>query len=159
MFGHPNVQGGAITSVAFQLPKPCDHRLFALGKDLDGTYGSEPEGLHDVAIDIVTFSDGAPFGTEILPDEFMQGIKDVVANPATQPNIVTDRDADPPPESPAECEVQSKLALESPILVARGIDPIPSGFNAVNAAGCTFGADVRAVTLEFRQGGDTIFTQ
>lgn len=159
MFGHRSAQGGAITSVAFQLPEPGDHQLFALGKNPDGTYGSGPEGLLDVDGDIVTFADGAPFGTEISPDELIQDIRDVVANPATQPDIVTDRDAAPPPESPAECEVQVQLALESPILVARGVDPIPSGFDAVNAAGCTFGADVRAVTLELRQDGDTVFAQ
>ena len=125
----------------------------------NGTYGSEPEGLLDVDGDIVTFADGAPFGTEISPDELMQDIRDLVATPATQPDLVADRDTGPPPELRAECEVRLELALERPILVARGVDPIPSGFDAVNEAGCGFRVDVRAVTLELQLGGDIVFAQ
>ena len=159
IFGHRNSQGGAITSVVFHLPEPGDHLLFALGKNPDGTCGSGPEGLLNVDGDIVTFADGVSFVTEISPDEFMQDLRDVVANPATQPDIVREQGADQPPEPRVECGATVQLALESPILVARGVDPIPSGFDAVNAAGCTFGADVRTVTLELRRGGDTIFAQ
>ena len=58
-----------------------------------------------------------------------------------------------------ECEVTLELALENPMLVARGVDPIPSGFDAVNSAGCNFGTPVRLVTLELHRGGSKMFAQ
>ena len=60
MFGHLNPRGGAITSVVSQLPNPGD-RLFALGRNPDGTYGTGPQGLLDVSGETVAFADGVPF--------------------------------------------------------------------------------------------------
>ena len=68
---------------------------------------------------------------------------------------VTDESA----EVPVECEVTVALALENPMLVARGVDPIPSGFDAFNGAGCKFATPIKTVTLELHRGGNIVFAQ
>ena len=51
------------------------------------------------------------------------------------------------------------LPLETPMLVVGGQDPIPSGFDAVNSAHCTFTDPVTKVTLELLRDGDVVHTQ
>ena len=58
--------------------------------------------------------------------------------PETHTPIVSEEDGDELVEVLVECAVQVQLALENPMLVTRGVEPIPSGFDAVNGAGCTF---------------------
>ena len=58
-----------------------------------------------------------------------------------------------------ECEATVELSLKTPILVARGVDPIPSGFDAVNAAGCRFASPIAKVTLELHRDGNRVFAQ
>ena len=58
-----------------------------------------------------------------------------------------------------ECEATVQLSLENPILVARGVDPIPSGFDAANSAGCKFVAPISKVTLELDRGENIVFAR
>ncbi len=58
-----------------------------------------------------------------------------------------------------ECQVTVELPLENPKLVARGVDPIPTGFDAVNSAGCRYTTPVNAVILEFHRDGEKVFAQ
>jgi len=51
------------------------------------------------------------------------------------------------------------LPLETPVLVARGQDPLPSGFDAVNSGVCTFTEPVAKVTLELLRDGDVVHSQ
>ena len=51
------------------------------------------------------------------------------------------------------------LALEIPMLVTRGEDPIPSGFDAMNGMGCNFEAPISLVTLELHRDGKKVFAQ
>ena len=48
---------------------------------------------------------------------------------------------------------------ENPVLVARGLDPIPSGFDAGNHASCTFARPISAVKLELLRDGKTVVQQ
>lgn len=79
MFGHLSSQGGAITSVVFQLPNPGDRLLFALGRNPDETYGTGPQGLLDVSGETVAFADGVPFEPGTSLDQLMQDIRDVAS--------------------------------------------------------------------------------
>ena len=45
------------------------------------------------------------------------------------------------------------------MLVTRGEDPIPSGFDAMNGMGCNFEAPISLVTLELHRGGKKVFAQ
>ncbi len=58
-----------------------------------------------------------------------------------------------------ECAVTEILPRETPILLARGQDPLPSGFDAVNSAECTFSEPVAEVTLELLRDGDVVYSQ
>ena len=69
------------------------------------------------------------------------------------------QDAEESAEIRVECEATVQLPLENPMLVARGVDPIPSGFDAVNSAGCDFQAPISLVTLELHRGGKKVFAQ
>ena len=79
MFGHLSSQGGAITSVVFQLPNPGDRLLFALGRNPDETYGTGPQGLLDVSGETVAFADGVPFEPRTSLDQLMKDIRDVAS--------------------------------------------------------------------------------
>ena len=79
--------------------------------------------------------------------------------PETHTPIVSEEDGDELVEVLVECAVQVQLALENPMLVTRGVEPIPSGFDAVNGAGCTFARPISAVTLDLVRDGNTIFKQ
>ena len=56
-------------------------------------------------------------------------------------------------------EVILELALEKPMLVTSGVDPIPSGVDAVNSEGCHFESPISLVTLELHRGGKKVFAQ
>ena len=58
-----------------------------------------------------------------------------------------------------ECPMTEILPLETPVLVARGQDPLPSGFDAVNSGVCTFSEPVAKVTLELLRDGDVVHSQ
>ena len=58
-----------------------------------------------------------------------------------------------------ECPMTEILPLETPVLVARGQDPLPSGFDAVNSGVCTFTEPVAKVTLELLRDGDVAHSQ
>ena len=58
-----------------------------------------------------------------------------------------------------ECPMTEILPLETPVLVARGQDPLPSGFDAVNSGVCTFTEPVAKVTLELLRDGDVVHSQ
>ena len=58
-----------------------------------------------------------------------------------------------------DCAVTEILPLETPLLIARGQDPLPSGFDAVNSAECTFTEPVDKVTLELLRDGDVVYSQ
>ena len=58
-----------------------------------------------------------------------------------------------------ECAVTEVLPLETPVLLAGGKDPLPSGFDAVNSAECTFSEPVAEVTFELLRDGDVIHSQ
>jgi len=45
------------------------------------------------------------------------------------------------------------------MLLAGGIDRLPSGFDAVNSAECTFSEPVAKVTLELLRDGDVVYSQ
>ena len=45
------------------------------------------------------------------------------------------------------------------MLIAGGQDPLPSGFDAVNSAECTFTEPVDKVTLELLRDGDVVYSQ
>ena len=49
--------------------------------------------------------------------------------------IQTPADGEPPPGAGVECAMTEIEALENPVLVARGVGPIPSGFDAINSGG------------------------
>ena len=51
------------------------------------------------------------------------------------------------------CAVTEAFSLEIPMLVARGQEPIPSGFDAINRADCDFSVSIDTVVLELAQGG------
>ena len=57
------------------------------------------------------------------------------------------------------CFVTEMGPRENPVLVARGLDPIPSGFDAGNHANCTFARPISAVKLELLRDGKTIVQQ
>ncbi|GEM_PF-2975496 len=63
------------------------------------------------------------------------------------------------PASIVVCESTEMLVLENPMLVARGIDPMPSGFDAVNNSTCTFGKAISSVSLELRMDDESAFSQ
>ncbi len=58
-----------------------------------------------------------------------------------------------------ECPMTEIAALETPILVVGGQDPLPSGFDAVNSGVCTFSEPVAKVTLELLRDGDVVHSQ
>ena len=78
---------------------------------------------------------------------------------ATQTPAVPKSDGDPSAGAGVECAMTEIAAQEIPMLVARGVDPIPSGFDAANSGVCSFGAPVRAVTLELHRDGIEVFAQ
>ena len=57
------------------------------------------------------------------------------------------------------CFVTEMGPRENPVLVARGLDPIPSGFDAGNHASCTFARPISAVKLELLRDGKTVVQQ
>ena len=57
------------------------------------------------------------------------------------------------------CFVTELAPREIPVLVARGLDPIPSGFDAGNNASCTFARPISAVKLELLRDGKTVVQQ
>ena len=57
------------------------------------------------------------------------------------------------------CVVTEMGPRENPVLVARGLDPIPSGFDAGNHASCTFARPISAVKLELLRDGKTVVQQ
>ncbi len=81
------------------------------------------------------------------------------ATSATHAPTVAKKDADESADIRVECEVTLELALENPMLFARGVDPIPTGFDAVNAAGCRYTTPVNAVSLELYRDGEKVFAQ
>ena len=81
------------------------------------------------------------------------------ATSATRTPTVAKRDAEKSAEIRVECEATVELALENPMLIARGVDPIPSGFDAVNSAGCHFESPASLVTLELHRSGKKVFAQ
>ena len=58
-----------------------------------------------------------------------------------------------------ECSMTEILPLETPMLVAAGQGPLPSGFDAVNSGVCTFTEPVAKVTLELLRDGDLVHSQ
>ncbi len=58
-----------------------------------------------------------------------------------------------------ECAVTEILPLETPVLLARGQDPLPSGFDSVNSAMCTFAEPVAKVTWELLRDGQLVHSQ
>ena len=58
-----------------------------------------------------------------------------------------------------ECAVTEVLPFETPMLLIGGKDPLPSGFDAVNSAECTFSDPVAKVTLELLRDGDVVHSQ
>ena len=67
--------------------------------------------------------------------------------------------AGPPLSLSFQCAVTEVLPLETPMLLARGIEPLPSGFDAVNSAECIFSEPVAEVTFELLRDGDVIYSQ
>ena len=57
------------------------------------------------------------------------------------------------------CVVTESGPRENPVLAARGLDPIPSGFDAGNHAFCTFAKPISAVKLELLRDGQTVLQQ
>ena len=57
------------------------------------------------------------------------------------------------------CFVTEIGPRENPVLVARGLDPIPSGFDAGNIASCTFARPISAVKLELLRDGKAVLQQ
>ena len=51
------------------------------------------------------------------------------------------------------CAVTEAFSMEIPILVARGREPIPTGFDRINTARCEFSAPIDSVVLELSSGG------
>ena len=51
------------------------------------------------------------------------------------------------------------LPLETPMLLAGGNGPLPSGIDAVNSAECTFSEPVAKVTLELLRDVDVVHSQ
>ncbi len=58
-----------------------------------------------------------------------------------------------------ECPMTEILPLETPMLVARGQDPLPSGFDAVNSGVCTFTEPITKVTLDLLRDGDVMHSR
>ena len=75
MPGHLSQQSDVVTLAEFQLPQPGSHYLLALGRNLDGTYGSGNEGLISVDGEGVAFADGVAFSTELTGDEFVEAVR------------------------------------------------------------------------------------
>ena len=75
------------------------------------------------------------------------------ADPSPSPN------AGPPLSLSFECAVTEVLPLETPMLVARGQEPLPSGFDAVNLAECTFSEPVADATIELLRAGNLVLSQ
>jgi hypothetical protein len=97
MFGHLNVQNASLDPHISKLPEPGDHLLFALGRNLDGTYGSGGVGgLIDIDSETASgnavFADGMPFmpfrygnGYSSTTAELLEQIKALVLKDATAP--------------------------------------------------------------------------
>ena len=71
---------------------------------------------------------------------------------------------DLPTDIPSEkllqgCPMTEILSLEIPMLVARGVDPVPSRFDAVNGGTCTFSEPVDRITLQLLRKGEEAFRQ
>ena len=81
------------------------------------------------------------------------------ATSPTHTPTVAKKDAEKSVEVRVVCEMTEAASLEYPMLVARGVDPIPSRFDAVNAAGCRFTTPVNAVRLELHRDGEKVFAQ
>ncbi len=159
MFGHLSDRDSVITPNVFTLPNPGDRLLLALGLNPDGTYGSGPEGLLDIDGEIVAFADGVPFAIQVSPDQLIREIRGAAAGPTTNTPTTAKKDDEQPVEIEVGCFVTEVLALEIPMLVTRGEDSIPSGFDAMNGMGCNFEAPISLVTLELHRGGKKVFAQ
>lgn len=61
-------------------------------------------------------------------------------------------------EMARECTITS-IGFPGPIDALRGVDRIPTGFDPVNSAGCTFTKPIVSVTLELLREGETIVEQ
>ncbi len=57
------------------------------------------------------------------------------------------------------CPMTEILPLETPVLVAAGQDPLPSGFDGVNSGVCNFTEPVAKVTFELLRDGDVVHSQ
>ena len=85
----------------------------------------------------------------------------------SQPQSATPTPTVAPVDTPAvdggkpfeACVVTEMRPRENPVLVARGLDPIPSGFDAGNHAACTFARPINAVKLELLRDGKTVSEQ
>ena len=158
MFGHLSDRDAVITPNVFTLPNPGDYLLFALGRNPDGTYGSGPEGLLDIGGETVAFADGVPFA-EVSPEQLIQDIRNATTDSRMDTPTTAKKDDGQPAEIEVGCFVTEVLALEIPMLVTRGEDPIPSGFDAANGMGCNFEAPISLVTVELHRGGEKVFAQ
>lgn len=56
-------------------------------------------------------------------------------------------------ELTALCSVTEAFSMEIPMLVAKGREPIPSGFDRINNAQCDFSIPIDTVVLELSSGG------
>ena len=100
-------------------------------------------------------------GSSIMDTLAAAGVDPLPGIPKILPTStpVAKKDAEKTAETRIECEMTVELALENPMLIARGVDPIPSGLDAVNNAGCQFEAPISLVTLELHRGGNKVFAQ
>jgi hypothetical protein len=57
------------------------------------------------------------------------------------------------PELTALCSVTEAFSMEIPMLVAKGREPIPSGFDRINNAQCEFSIPIDSVVLELSSAG------
>jgi len=92
----------------------------------------------------------------------------VVAAACSQPQSATPNPKVAPVDTPTAvdggklletCPVTEMGPRENPVLVARGIDPIPSGFDAGNHAYCTFARPISSVMLELLRDGNSVVQQ
>ncbi len=92
----------------------------------------------------------------------------VVVAACGQPQSATPTPKVSPPDTPTtadrgklleSCVVTESRPRENPVLAARGLDPIPSGFDAGNHASCTFARPISSVKLELLRDGKTVLQQ
>ena len=75
---------------------------------------------------------------------------DLVGIPVSKTSPTANGESGTRPVSSVVCESTLELALEHPILAARGVDPIPSGFDAANNTTSRYDRPIVSVTLELR---------